>query len=107
MKTKLNYRRIIYDVMDHFANATVRYILVAIIFVLMWFFLASVSINNELMAKGTIDTVTLYRSMDVMKEMSMLFLVIGMFGFACFAYLSIQNIRIKQSIKKYNLSVIK
>jgi len=107
MKTKLNYRRIIYDVMDHFANAKVIYILVAIIFVLMWFFLASVSINNELMAKGTIDTVTLYRSMDVMKEMSMLFLVIGMFGFSCFAYLSIQEIRIKQSIKKYNLSVIK
>ena len=73
----------------------------------MGLFLMSVSINENLMAKGTIDRDNLYASMEVMSQMVWVFIVLGIFGYLCQIAIIFQNIRIKQSIKKYNLSVIK
>lgn len=107
MNMKLNYRRIFFDVIQHFSDGTVLYGLMAFIFLLLWVFLASVSLNTELMSKGSIDIENLYESTHTMSKFAMLFAVVSIFGFVCCVWLYIQDFRIRQSIKKYNLSVIK
>lgn len=107
MNMKLNYRRIFFDVIQHFSDGKVLYVLMAVIFLLLWVFLASVSLNKELMTKDSIDIENLYKSMHTTSNFAMLFAVLSLFGAVCYAWLSIQDFRIRQSIKKYNLSVIK
>jgi hypothetical protein len=73
----------------------------------LYLFFISVSINEKLMATSTIDIDNLQESLEVMKQMTYLFLTLSIFGCMCFFAIIFHDIKIRQLIKKYNLDVIK
>ncbi len=104
---KINYKQILINVIEHFADSKILYLLMTIILSLMWFFFAAVSINKELIAKGSIDISEITNAMTTITQLVWLFMTLVVFGCLCSFWIIFQDVQIKQSIKKYNLDIIK
>ena len=106
-RSKINYRRIFFDVVQHFSDVRILYLLFSGLFALLWLFFISISINENLMKSGTIDTNSLYKSVEIMRQMFLVSMGLGILGYMCRIWILIQDLKIKQSIIKYKLDVIR
>ncbi len=104
---KINYKQIFINVIEHFADMKIQYLFITIIIALLWVFMASVSLNKDLINKEALDLNNIHSSMNILSQGIWLFFILAIFGCICSLWIIIQDVHIKQSIKKYNLGIIK
>ncbi len=103
----INYKQILINVIEHFSDVKIQYFFITIIMFLLWIFLASVSLNRDLISKTSFDINELHASMNIIMQGVWLFFILSLFGCFCSIWIIIQEAGIRQLIKEYKLSVVK
>jgi len=106
-KNKVDLKRIFYSVLEHFSDMSAYYFMFATMLFTLWLFFLSVAINKALMIESTFTIDELSTAADTIMELAILFFILCIVGIGCRIWGVMQEVKIKNIIKKYKIGVIK